>query len=90
LINGNNHYYDDPNGNHLTQQEMDELIAYAASVKVGLIPTVNSPGHMDAIVEAMEELGIPSPKFVYNNKTSARTVDLKNGQAVAFTKALID
>ncbi len=45
---------------------------------------------MDAIVEAMEELGIKSPKFSYNGKTSARTVDLKNDQAVAFTKALID
>ncbi len=32
---------------------------------------------MDAIVEAMEELGIKSPKFSYNGKTSARTVDLK-------------
>ncbi|HFR3405800.1 TPA: family 16 glycosylhydrolase [Streptococcus suis] len=90
LINGNNHYYNDPNGNHLTQAEMDELIAYAKASNVRLIPAVNSPGHMDAILEAMEELGIPSPKFTYNGKTSARTVDLNNKEAIAFTKALID
>ncbi len=42
LINGNNHYYNDPNGNHLTQAEMDELIAYAKASNVRLIPAVNS------------------------------------------------
>ncbi len=45
---------------------------------------------MDAILEAMEELGIPAPKFTYNGKTSARTVDLNNKEAITFTKALID
>ncbi|MBS8057326.1 family 20 glycosylhydrolase, partial [Streptococcus suis] len=90
IINGNKHYYDDPNGTTLSQSEMDDILAYAKEKNISIIPTINSPGHMDAIVEAMEELGIKSPKFSYNGKTSARTVDLKNDQAVAFTKALID
>ena len=88
--NGTNAYYNDPNGNHLTESEMTYLISYAKDKGIGLIPTVNSPGHMDAILNAMKELGIEKPNFNYFGKESARTVDLDNEKAVAFTKALID
>lgn len=87
---GTNDYYNDPNGNHLTESQMTDLINYARDKGIGLIPTVNSPGHMDAILNAMKELGIQNPNFNYFGKESARTVDLDNEQAVAFTKALID
>lgn len=87
---GTNDYYNDPNGNHLTGSQMTDLINYAKDKGIGLIPTVNSPGHMDAILNAMKELGIQNPNFSYFGKESARTVDLDNEQAVAFTKALID
>ena len=87
---GTNDYYNDPNGNHLTESQMTDLINYAKDKGIGLIPTVNSPGHMDAILNAMKELGIQNPNFNYFGKESARTVDLDNEQAVAFTKALID
>ena len=88
--NGTNAYYNDPNGNHLTESEMTDLIGYAKDKEIGLIPTVNSPGHMDAILNAMKELGIEKPNFNYFGKESERTVDLDNEKAVAFTKALID
>ena len=87
---GTNDYYNDPNGNHLTESQMTDLINYTKDKGIGLIPTVNSPGHMDAILNAMKELGIQNPNFSYFGKESARTVDLDNEQAVAFTKALID
>ena len=87
---GTNDYYNDPNGNHLTESQMTDLINYAKDKGISLIPTVNSPGHMDAILNAMKELGIQNPNFSYFGKESARTVDLDNEQAVAFTKALID
>ena len=88
--NGTNAYYNDPNGNHLTESQMTDLINYAKNKGIGLIPSVNSPGHMDAILNAMKELGIEKPNFNYFGKESARTVDLDNEKAVAFTKALID
>ena len=88
--NGTNAYYNDPNGNHLTESQMTDLINYAKDKGIGLIPTVNSPGHMDAILNAMKELGIEKPNFNYFGKESERTVDLDNEKAVAFTKALID
>ena len=90
LENGTDAYYKDPNGNHLTESQMTDLINYAKDKGIGLIPTVNSPGHMDAILHAMKELGIQKPNFNYFGKESARTVDLDNKEAVEFTKALID
>ncbi|MBZ1354513.1 family 20 glycosylhydrolase [Streptococcus sp. KHUD_012] len=88
---GTKAYYDDPNGTALTQAQMDDILAYAKSKKVGVIPTINSPGHMDAILKAMEQLGIENPHFNYfGTKKSARTVDLDNQKALDFTKALVD
>ena len=90
IENGTNAYYDDPNGNHLTESQMTDLINYAKDKGIGVIPTVNSPGHMDAMLHAMKELGIENPNFDYFGKKSERTVDLNNKQAVDFTKTLIN
>lgn len=90
IENGTNAYYDDPNGNHLTESQMTDLINYAKDKGIGVIPTVNSPGHMDAMLHAMKELGIENPNFDYFGTKSERTVDLNNKQAVDFTKTLID
>ena len=88
---GTKAYYDDPNGTALTQAQMDAILAYAKSKKIGVIPTINSPGHMDAILTAMEQLGIENPHFNYfGTKKSERTVDLDNQKALDFTKALVD
>ena len=88
---GTKAYYDDPNGTALTQAQMDEILAYAKSKNIGVIPTINSPGHMDAILTAMEQLGIEIPHFNYfGTKKSERTVDLDNQKALDFTKALVD
>ena len=82
---GNNEYYNDRNGNALTQAEMDEVLAYAKERGLKVIPVINSPGHMDSILVAMEKLGIENPQF----DGSIRTVDLNNDAAIAFTKALL-
>ena len=93
---GNVAYYDDPNGNTLTEAEMDELLVYMGERDIELIPAVNTPGHMDAILETMKHLGIEAPNYIYHDPDSGestvskRTVDLKNDRAVAFTKALVE
>jgi N-acetyl-beta-hexosaminidase len=86
---GNNSYYNDPNGNALTQTEMDEVLQHAKDSGIGIIPVINSPGHMDAVLTAMINLGISNPKVSSGGKTSARTVDLNNDEAIAFTKVLV-
>ncbi len=72
------------NGKRLTESQMTDLINYAKDKGIGLIPTVNSPGHMDAILSA-KNFG---ESLTATGKESARTVDLDNEKAVTFTKKL--
>lgn len=81
---GNANYYNFP-VNELTQPEMDTIIAYATEKKMGVIPCVNTPGHMDAILSAATAL--TGTNCSYNG--SARTIDVTNATAVAFTQALL-
>ena len=64
---------------------MDTIIAYANSKGMGVIPCVNTPGHMDAILSAASSL--TNTTCSYND--SARTIDVTNNTAVAFTQALL-
>lgn len=64
---------------------MDEIIAYAQAKGMGVIPCVNTPGHMDAILSAANSL--TGTNCSYNG--SVRTIDVTNTTAVAFTQALL-
>lgn len=87
---GNQAYYNAGNVNELTQSEMDTIIDYAKGKNISIIPLLNSPGHMDAIIDCMESLGMSNVAFSSSRYgTSARTIDLNNAQAVAFTQALV-
>ena len=88
IIEGTKSYYDDPNGTTLNQAEITELIQYAKDRGIGIIPAINSPGHMDAMLVAMEKLGIANPQANFD-KVSKTTMDLENEEAMNFTKALI-
>ena len=81
---GNEAYYNF-DVDELTQSEMDEIIAYAASKGMGVIPCVNTPGHMDAILSAATDLTGKTCSY----RGSARTIDVTNTTAVAFTQALL-
>lgn len=81
---GNEAYYNF-DVDELTQSEMDEIIAYAASKGMGVIPCVNTPGHMDAILSAATSLTGKTCSY----SGSARTIDVTNATAVAFTQALL-
>lgn len=81
---GNEKYYNFT-VDELTQAEMDTIIAYANSKDMGVIPCVNTPGHMDAILDAATSL--TSKNCSYNG--SVRTIDVTNTTAVAFTQALL-
>ena len=72
----------------LTEAEMDEIIAHAKSVGIEIIPHLNMPGHMDALLDAMVELGIAGAHFT-GYSTSDRSLDLENEEAVAFLQALL-
>lgn len=81
---GNEAYYNF-NTDELTQREMDEIISYAKNKGISIIPLINSPGHMDAILSAANSLTGTNCSY----SGSARTIDVTNDTAVAFTQALI-
>lgn len=74
-----------PSVNELTQSDMDTIIAYAKAKGMGVIPCVNTPGHMDAILSAANSLTGTNCSY----SGSVRTIDVTNTTAVAFTKALL-
>lgn len=85
IHNGNVNYYDAGSANELSQHDMDTIIAYAQSKNISIIPLINTPGHMDAILSAATSL--TGSDCAYNK--SVRTIDLTNDTAVAFTQALL-
>lgn len=84
-IHEGNEKYHNFDKDELTESEMDTIIAYAKSNGLGVIPCINSPGHMDAILSAANSL--TGKICSYND--SVRTIDVTNNTAVAFTQALI-
>lgn len=81
---GNETYYNF-DVDELTQSEMNTIITYAKTKGMGVIPCVNTPGHMDAILSAATSL--TRTNCSYNG--SVRTIDVTNATAVAFTQALL-
>lgn len=81
---GNEAYYNF-NTDELTQSEMDGIISYAKNKGISIIPLINSPGHMDAILSAANSLTGTTCSY----DGSKRTIDVTNDTAVAFTQALI-
>lgn len=81
---GNEAYYNFDT-DELTQSEMDTIITYANEKGISIIPLINSPGHMDAILSAANSLTGTTCSY----SGSARTIDVTNTTAVAFTQALI-
>lgn len=82
---GNKTYYDAGTKNEWTQDDMDGILACAKEAGIEIIPLLNTPGHMDAIVTALNELG--DSEAAYNG--SKRTIDLEDPTAVSFTQELV-
>lgn len=74
-----------PETDELTQSEMDAILSHAAKMGIEIIPLINNPGHMDAILSAATSL--TGTTCSYNG--SVTTINLENEDAVAFTKAFL-
>ena len=84
IHSGNEAYYNFDT-DELKQAEMDTIIAYANEKGMGVIPCINTPGHMDAILDAAEAL--TNETCSYNGST--RTIDVTNSTAASFTEAFL-
>ena len=87
---GNKAFYD-AGTNELTESEMTDIISYAREKGIGIIPMFDAPGHLQAVVKAMETLGM-SP--VYTTPTTSGTsvnyaIDTTDNASTSFVKALM-
>ena len=82
VLEGNNNFYDDPNGNALTEDDMKAIISYAETKGVEIVPLLNMPGHMDGLLSS-------SLFSQYKLSGSDGSLNLNNANAVTFGKALL-
>lgn len=93
IKDGNNKLTNGSSG-ELSQSEMDGIISHANDKGIKVIPLFNAPGHMYAVVKAMDTLEVGGKYIVVaNNSNDARTsnwaVDPTDANAVAFAEALL-
>lgn len=82
-ITKGNSNYSSSNGadaSMLSESDMTDIISYAKGKGIGVIPMLNTPGHMDALVSAMNDLGIRS--------STGSEMSLTSDKEVEFIKAL--
>lgn len=77
----------------LSQSEMESIISHANDKGIKVIPLFNAPGHMYAVVNAMNSLEVNGKYIQVSNPYDARTpnwaVDPTDANAVAFAEALL-
>lgn len=79
------------NASELTETEMNQIVLYAQGKGMGVIPCVNTPGHMYALLTAINTLTNGSHGYTSttNGNLSKSTINLEDKTAVAFTKAIL-
>ena len=73
----------------LTEANMNEILNYAGSKGIGIIPLLNSPGHMNAVVSAIGALRGESAGYPVNGVASNSTINIDDTNVVAASKAII-
>lgn len=74
---------------YLSQDDMDEIIRYAENKNVEIVPLLNMPGHMNAVLYAFESYRIKGYTKDNELSKSSSTLDLTNDEARAFGLALL-
>ena len=78
-------------GGYYTQQEMRELVAYAAERHIVIVPEIDVPGHAYAALVAYPELSLLPPGVPIKECQVGRDVLAANHpRTVAFVKAVLD
>ena len=83
VTNGNTTYSNGKNtaSTMLSETDMDTIVAYAKGKDISIIPMLNTPGHMDALVSAMSKLSVGTQR-------SDSEMSLTSDAQVEFIKAL--
>lgn len=98
IARGNQKYDKDQSLNYTvdswTESDMDLIFAHAAEKGIKIIPMLDIPGHMNAVIYAMQELKINVSVFSQVGTkypgNIGQSFDTTNTAAVAFAKGLVD
>lgn len=74
-----------------SQTDMDDIISYAGKHGIKVVPLLNAPGHMFAVVKAMEKLELTDAyvKVGYAGSSPNLGLNVTNPAAVNFVKELV-
>lgn len=89
---GNKNYHNAGEYNELTESQMTDIITYARGRNIGVIPLIDIPGHTNALVYAMKELGISEAYYVSNTNSTGRetlALNVTDAAAVSFATELV-
>lgn len=84
IVAGNKTQNSSGDGSNLTEKEMTAIIEYANGKGIEIVPLLNMPGHMNALLNVNSAY-----KLTESSGTSAETLDLNNKDAYDFGLAVL-
>lgn len=91
IIEGNKNQNSSNDGSYWTENDMKDILSYAKEKNVAIVPLLNMPGHMNAILdgEKFHQYRMSGYDKNYKLQTSKTSINLSNAEAVAFGKAFL-
>lgn len=80
-----------PHGGYYTQEEIKEVVRYATERHINIVPEIDMPGHMVAVLAAYPELGCTGGPYEVRKHwgVAEEVLCAGNNKALAFTKDVI-
>ncbi|MGJ4845787.1 beta-N-acetylhexosaminidase [Leifsonia sp. Le1] len=79
-----------PHGGYYTQDDLRELVAYAAARGITVVPEIESPGHVQAAIAAYPELGVTDTQLEVGTRWGIipNVLNAEEGTVEFFTNVL--
>ena len=95
VVEGNKNQNSSGDGSYWTEADMTEILGYASSKNIEIVPLLNMPGHMNALLdgEKFHQYRISGTGYDENTnkvqKTSCTSIDPGKADAAAFGHAIL-
>ena len=91
VVKGNENQNNSKDGRYWIEDDMTEILDYAKGKGIEIVPLLNMPGHMKALLdgEQFHQYRISGNDKNYSEQTSKDSIDPANSDAVAFGLAIL-
>lgn len=91
VVKGNENQNNSKDGRYWIEDDMTEILDYAKGKGIEIVPLLNMPGHMKALLdgEKFHQYRISGKDKNYSEQTSKDSIDPANSDAVAFGLAIL-